>query len=71
MFFDVHGGVTSFKDELILRRSFIFCILGCNVFIFIFLKSIATPQDAHKLVLEVAEWFTASLSGLARHELTT
>ena len=29
------------------------------------------PQDAHKLVLQVAEWLTDSLSGLARHELTT
>jgi len=33
--------------------------------------SITAPQDAHKLVLEVAGWLTASLSGLARHELTT
>ena len=32
--------------------------------------SITAPQDAHKLVLEVAELLTASLSGLARHELT-
>ena len=31
----------------------------------------AAPQDAHKLVLQVSEWLTASLSGLARHELTT
>ena len=29
------------------------------------------PQDAHKLVLQVAEWLTVSLSGLARHDLTT
>ena len=33
--------------------------------------SITAPQDPHKLVLQVAEWLTASLSGLARHELTT
>ena len=33
--------------------------------------SITAPQDAHKLVLQVADWLTASLSGLARHELTT
>ena len=33
--------------------------------------SITTPQDAHMLVLEVTGWLTASLSGLARHELTT
>ena len=33
--------------------------------------SITAPQDAHKLVLQVAEWLTASLSGLARYELTT
>jgi len=26
---------------------------------------------AHKSVLEVAGWLTASLSGLGRHELTT
>ena len=35
------------------------------------LSSITAPQDAHKLVLEVVGWLTASLSGLARHELTT
>ena len=34
-------------------------------------SSITTPQDAHKLVLQVAEWFTASLSWLGRHKLTT
>ena len=37
-------------------------------------KSKTAPQDAHKLVLEVAEWLTASLSVFkrgARHELTT
>ena len=34
-------------------------------------KLLTPPQDAHKLVLEVAEWLTASLSGLVRHELTT
>ena len=33
--------------------------------------SITTPQDARKLVLQVTERLTASLSGLARHELTT
>ena len=37
--------------------------------------SLTTPQDAHKrLVLQVAEWLTASLSGFkggVRHELTT
>ena len=32
-------------------------------------SSITAPQDAHKLVLQVAEWLTASLSGLARHDL--
>ena len=26
--------------------------------------------NAHKLVVQVAEWITASLSGLASHELT-
>ena len=40
-----------------------------------FLCALAAPQDAHKkLVLQVAEWLTASLSGFkraARHELTT
>ena len=35
------------------------------------ISSITAPEDAHKLVLEVAGWLTASLSGLARHELTT
>ena len=40
-------------------------------FHFLFLLEHVTPQDAHKLVLEVAQWLTASLSGLARHELTT
>ena len=34
-------------------------------------SSITAPQGAHKLVVQVAEWLTASLSGLARHELTT
>ena len=33
--------------------------------------SITALQDTHKLVLQIAEWLTASLSGLARHELTT
>ena len=42
-----------------------------HYFIISFLSSITAPQDAHKLVLQVAEWLTASLSGLARHELTT
>ena len=32
--------------------------------------TITAPQDAHKLVLEVAEWLIVSLPGLARHELT-
>ena len=32
-------------------------------------SSITAPQDVHKLVLQVAEWLTASLSGLARHDL--
>ena len=32
-------------------------------------SSITTPQDVHKLVLQVAEWLTASLPGLARHDL--
>ena len=36
-----------------------------------FNSSVTAPQDAHELVLEVAEWLTASLSGLARYELTT
>ena len=31
--------------------------------------SITAPQNAHKLVLQVAEWLTASLSGLARDEV--
>ena len=35
------------------------------------ISSITAPQDAHKLVLQVAEWLTASLLRLARHELTT
>ena len=40
--------------------------------IIIVITSLTAPQDAHKLVVEVAEWLTASLlSGLARHELTT
>ena len=45
-----------------------------NFLLFSFL-SITAPQDAHKrLVLQVAEWLTASLSGFkggARHELMT
>jgi len=32
-------------------------------------SSITAPQDACKFVLLVAEWLTASLSGLARHKL--
>ena len=34
------------------------------------IPSITAPQDAHRLVLQVAEWLTNSLSGLARHELS-
>ena len=47
----------------ILQTKYLF-IEYCNV------MSITAPQDAHKLVLQVAELLTASLSGIARHELT-
>ena len=43
---------------------FILHYLYCIIFM-----SITTPQDAHKLVLQVAELLTASLSGLPRHEI--
>ena len=37
----------------------------------IILSSITIPQDAHKRsVLQIVEWLTDLLSGLARHELT-
>ena len=42
------------------------CIVHANIII----NTITAPQDAHKLVLEVAEWLIVSLPGLARHELT-
>ena len=41
----------------------------CINLVILYDMSITAPQDAHKLVLEVAEWLTASL--LARYELTT
>ena len=46
----------------ILQTKYLF-IEYCNV------MSITAPQDAHKLVLQVAELLTASLSGLPRHEI--
>ena len=49
----------------------IIIIYAYRTSLFSVIRSITAPQDAHKLVLEVAEWLTASLSGLARHELTT
>ena len=49
----------------------IIIIYAYRTSLFSVIRSITAPQDAHKLVLHVAEWLTAPLSGLARHELTT
>ena len=43
------------------------CNNNNNIIIIIIITSLTAPQDAHKLVVEVAEWLTASLlSGLSQ-----
>ena len=48
-------------------------IIWCNKqhIITVFVSSTTAPHNAYKFVLQVVEWLTASLSGLATHELTT
>ena len=42
-----------------------------NMHYVLYSSSITAPQDAHKrLVLQIVEWLTDLLSGLARDELT-
>ena len=65
----MHHAINEYQLRLDVQR-FLWPVYYIGLYI-LYYTSITTPQDAHKLVLQFVEWLTTSLSGLARHELTT
>ena len=59
----MHYAINEYQLRLDVQR-FLSSVYYIEYNIYLY-SSITTPQDAHKLVLQVAEWLTASLSDMS------